>query len=128
MTFQMPPIDQDTVAVIVAGLSAIIVKLIERWSKESTKTETPVVVDLHVAALGEAELIRKELREEIERHQDDKDKLRKEADKWRAKYWSTQSDVETSTRRVGELQTEIEALRQHVEKLLPGEDSSTDEN
>jgi hypothetical protein len=122
MTFQMPLIEQNTIAVIVAGLSAIVVKLIERWSKQPVKEE-PLVTNFHQTALEEAEQIRKELREEIERHQEDKEKLRKEADKWRAKYWATQSGTETEGRRVGELETEIEALRQHVEKLLPGEDS-----
>jgi predicted RNase H-like nuclease (RuvC/YqgF family) len=105
------PMNQNVLATIIAAGGAIFVKIIEKWMEhnEEQKTEN---------TYAEGERIRQELRVDVERLHDENEKLRNESDKWRAKYWRTQTQ---ESGRIEDLKAEIERLCLIIDHLREGE-------
>jgi peptidoglycan hydrolase CwlO-like protein len=105
--------DMNTTAVaaIIAAVGAVLVKVIEKWA--SNRNES----------FNEGERIRKELRDEIESMKDDVTELKREANEWRQKYWTSVHRERTDEYRIEELETEIKQLHKILKDRFPDSDN-----
>lgn len=95
MEVLLPSVDPNVITALAAAGGAITIKVVERWlGRRNDDT-------------NEAERIRKELREELNRYRNDNIQLEKELDQMRVKYWKHKKLYDSDEIRVSDLQTEI---------------------
>lgn len=91
----LPSVDQNVTTAVAAAGGAILIKVAERWLNRRN--------DHNV----EAERIRKELREEVNRLRADNIRLEHEADEWRTKYWNKKAMYDYDEIRINDLESEV---------------------
>jgi hypothetical protein len=92
-------IDNNVLAAFAAAGGAVFVKVVEKWASKRNDS------------FSEGERIRSELRDEIDKLKTEVALLKKEADEWRTKYWSSIERETTDEHRIVELEREVEYLR-----------------
>ena len=104
--------NQNVLAASIAAGGAVLVKVVEKWMERRAKEKS------NEELYDEGERIRKELRQDVDRLQDENERLRTDSDKWRAKFWKTQNEEST---RIKELESELERLYLVIDSLRSGE-------
>jgi len=91
----LPSVDPNVTTAVAAAGGAILIKIVERWLNRRNDNS------------AEAERIRKELREEVNRLRADNIRLERDADEWRAKYWSKKRLYDSDEIRINDLESEV---------------------
>jgi hypothetical protein len=103
-------IDNNVLAAFAAAGGAVFVKVVEKWASKRNDS------------FSEGERIRSELRDEIDKLKTEVALLKKEADEWRTKYWSSIERETTDEHRIVELEREVEYLRDVIKLHVVKED------
>lgn len=103
--FTLPTVDSNVTTAIAAAGGAILIKIVEKWLSRRNETRT------------EAERIRAELREEVNRYREDNIRLEKEINEWKTKYWNKKRMHESDELRIEELESDVHDGASRIDTL-----------